>query len=70
MTRFLKFAYLLAFSSIITLTTSQRDCRLTTADVEGPFYERSKYLYAVHFSQDHLVFFKQTLIMTSKTAKS
>ena len=43
MTQFLKLAYLVVFSSIITLTTSQRNCRLTTADVEGPFYERSKH---------------------------
>ena len=43
MTQSLTLAYLVIFSSIITLTTSQQNCRLTTRDVEGPFYESGKY---------------------------
>merc|ERR1712172_473998 len=39
MTQLLTLACLVVFSSIITLTTSQQNCRLTTRDVEGPFYE-------------------------------
>merc|ERR1712021_209983 len=39
MTQLLKLVYLVVFSSIITLTASQQNCRLTTRDVEGPFYE-------------------------------